>query len=35
MCQAGALARARKGAAASEILEFYYPGAIIERAPVR
>ena len=35
MCQAGALARARKGASAAEILGFYYSGAIIERAAVR
>ncbi|MDQ3070899.1 MAG: SpoIID/LytB domain-containing protein, partial [Acidobacteriota bacterium] len=29
LCQAGALARARKGRTAAEILRFYYPGAII------
>ena len=35
LCQAGALSRARKGADATEILRFYYPGAIIERAARR
>lgn len=35
LCQAGALSRARAGAKAAEILGFYYPGAIIRRAPVR
>lgn len=35
LCQAGALIRARQGAAARDILGFYYPGAIIERAPAR
>jgi stage II sporulation protein D len=35
MCQAGALSRARKGDSAREIVEFYYPGAIIGSAPVR
>ena len=32
LCQVGALARARGGAKAAEILRFYYPGAIIRRA---
>lgn len=32
LCQLGALARARGGANAAEILRFYYPGAIIRRA---
>lgn len=32
LCQMGALARARSGASPAEILRFYYPGAIIERA---
>jgi len=35
MCQAGALSRARSGAKGPEILGFYYPGAIIRRAPAR
>ena len=35
LCQAGALARARKGSSAAEILSFYYPGAIIGRAAAR
>lgn len=35
MCQAGALSRARRGAKGPEILGFYYPGAIIRRAPAR
>ncbi|HEX6324896.1 MAG TPA: SpoIID/LytB domain-containing protein [Vicinamibacterales bacterium] len=35
LCQAGALSRARAGAKGAEILGFYYPGAIIRRAPVR
>lgn len=35
LCQAGALSRARAGASAAEILRFYYPGAIIERARAR
>ena len=35
LCQAGALARARKGSSATEILSFYYPGAIIGRAAAR
>ena len=32
LCQTGALARARSGQKAAEILRFYYPGAIIGRA---
>jgi stage II sporulation protein D len=32
LCQVGALARARAGQKAAEILRFYYPGAIIRRA---
>ncbi|HUF23862.1 MAG TPA: SpoIID/LytB domain-containing protein [Vicinamibacterales bacterium] len=35
LCQAGALSRARGGAKGAEILGFYYPGAIIRRAPAR
>ena len=35
LCQAGALARARRGSSAAEILGFYYPGAIIGRAAAR
>lgn len=35
LCQAGALIRARAGAAAADILGFYYPGAIIGRTPAR
>lgn len=35
LCQTGALARARSGSSAAEILGFYYPGAIIGRAAAR
>ena len=35
LCQTGALARARTGSSAGEILSFYYPGAIIGQGAAR